>query len=112
MTRHEEFPIGNVFAASCPSRLFLSRISNKWALLTVDVLGDGALRATELRNRMEGISKKVMGDVLGDLQELGLVERTEYRKFPPHVEYGLTPKGYSLREVVAQLDRWVERNYG
>ncbi|UWQ93846.1 helix-turn-helix domain-containing protein (plasmid) [Aliisedimentitalea scapharcae] len=107
----EPCQIGDVFSDRCPSHVFLGKLSNKWALLTIDALGDGAMRTNVLRNRLSGISQKVLTGVLRDLEGLGLVSRKQVQIFPPHVEYTLTDRGASLRRVVAQLDRWVERNY-
>ncbi|MET7488316.1 winged helix-turn-helix transcriptional regulator [Streptomyces sp. NPDC005538] len=35
-------------------------VGNKWAFLIIDVLGEGALRFSELRNRIEGVSHKTL----------------------------------------------------
>ena len=107
----EPCQVGDVFSDRCPSHVFLGKLSNKWALLTIDALGEGPLRTNALRHQLSGISQKVLSGVLRDLESLGLVSRRQVQIFPPHVEYTLTARGMSLRQVVAQLDRWVERNY-
>ena len=104
--------MGNVFSESCPARAFLSKISNKWALLVIDALGANPKRTIELKTHLDGISQKVLSDVLKDLIDLKVIKREQIAIYPPHVEYSLTSKGKSLRQVVAQLDRWVEQNYG
>ena len=101
---------GDVFVEACPSRLVLSRIAGKWALLVIDALGGGAMRNGALLRRISGVSQKMLTETLRELEGLNLVERTVFDTVPPHVEYRLTPVGESLRKVVAELDRWVERN--
>jgi DNA-binding HxlR family transcriptional regulator len=41
---------------ACRTREVLDRVADKWSLHVVAVLGDGELRFTELKRRIDGIS--------------------------------------------------------
>jgi DNA-binding HxlR family transcriptional regulator len=107
MTDHPEW---NVLLRTCPSRTSLAEIANKWTALIVVVLGPGPLRFSEVRERVDGISPKVLAETLRRLQRDGLVTRTAFAEMPPRVEYGLTELGRTLREPLEALRTWAESN--
>ncbi|RDI96379.1 transcriptional regulator [Meiothermus sp. QL-1] len=43
---------------------------------------------------------------LKELEELGLIRRTEYPEVPPRVDYALTPRGQSLQPALEALAAW------
>ncbi|PZS32287.1 MAG: transcriptional regulator [Pseudonocardiales bacterium] len=91
----------------CPTRDVLDRIGDKWTVLILGELSDGAPRRfTALRRRIVGVSEKMLTQTLRNLERDGLVQRTIYPVIPPHVEYHLTPLGQTLRAPVAALERW------
>jgi DNA-binding HxlR family transcriptional regulator len=47
---------------------------------------------------------------LKELQQDGVVERTDYGEIPPRVEYALTSFGDSLARALAPLCQWGERH--
>jgi len=100
----------DVMVATCPSRTSLARIANKWTAMIVIALSSGPLRFGELRQRVDGISGKVLTDTLRDLERDGIVERTAYAEMPPRVEYQLTALGRSLRGPLAALGRWAQEH--
>lgn len=53
-----------------------------------------------------GIADKVLSKRLSELEESGLVTRTQYSEIPPRVEYALTAAGLALEPVIAAMDRW------
>lgn len=97
--------------AACPSREVLAIIGDKWALLLMPVLAEGAKRNGELMRRLGGISQKMLTQTLRDLERNGIVRRHDFREIPPRVEYCLTPLGVSLGQVVVSLDQWVVDNF-
>lgn len=87
----------------------LTRIGDKWSVHVIHVLGhEGTLRFNELRNRVDGISQRMLTVTLRGLERDGLVKRTVYPEVPPRVEYSLTSLGSTLRDLVRQLIRWSE----
>ncbi|MBS0338911.1 MAG: helix-turn-helix transcriptional regulator [Proteobacteria bacterium] len=103
---------GDVYSASCPSRVALELIGSKWALLIVPLLDEGPVRNGEFMRRIEGISQKMLTQTLRELERNGLVERIDYQTVPPHVEYRLTALGRSLSRALVVVDQWAEANVG
>ncbi|AFN64164.2 Putative transcriptional regulator [Mycobacteroides abscessus] len=101
---------GNLFDTQCPTRIVLDRIGDKWTVLVVAALADGPMRFTALRDRIGGVTGKVLTSTLRSMLRDGLVKRTAYATVPPKVEYELTELGLSLREPIDQLRTWAERN--
>src|SRR4051812_42930107 len=88
----------------------LARISDKWSLLVVRVLGAGPRRFNALRREVGEISQKVLASTLRDLEENGFVSRTVTPSTPPQVEYALTDLGRDLNCPVRALAEWVVLN--
>ncbi len=78
--------------------------------MIVMALSGGPLRFGVLRQRVDGISGKVLTDTLRDLERDGIVERMAYAEMPPRVEYELTALGCTLREPLTALGRWAEKH--
>ncbi len=102
----------DVFSAHCPARAALALIADKWAVLVVRTLLEGQRRHSELRERIDGISQKMLTHTLRQLEHSGLVERRIYAEVPPRVEYSLTRLGRSLREPLEAVQRWAEQHVG
>ncbi len=100
---------GDTAACEHISRM-LARISDKWTMLVVRVLGEGPLRFNALRREVGEISQKVLASTLRDLEENGFVSRTVTPAKPPQVEYALTDLGRDLLRPVGALAEWVVAN--
>ncbi|MEU9507255.1 helix-turn-helix domain-containing protein [Micromonospora sp. NPDC048170] len=94
------------------AREIFSDVANKWAFLIIEFLGEGTLRFSELRNRIEGISHKMLTQNLRMLERNGLVERNVHPTVPPRVEYTLTEPGQALRQTVDGMCGWTRRYLG
>jgi DNA-binding HxlR family transcriptional regulator len=93
--------------ANCRAREMIVRVADKWSMYVIHVLADaGALRFSELRRRVDGVSQRMLTVTLRGLERDGLVQRTMYPEVPPRVEYALTPLGATLREIVHELIDW------
>jgi DNA-binding HxlR family transcriptional regulator len=93
--------------AACPTRQVIARIADKWAMLVITALdGEEALRFSELRRRIEGVSQKMLTQTLRALERDGLVSRTIYPTVPVTVEYRLTTLGQSLTDAVDAIRDW------
>ena len=106
----ETAPVWNVMLATCPSRTSLAKIANKWTAMIVIALSDGPLRFGTIRERVQGISGKVLAETLRDLERDGVLTRTAYDEMPLRVEYELTPLGQTLREPLTALGMWAEHH--
>ncbi|WP_235535714.1 winged helix-turn-helix transcriptional regulator [Sphingopyxis sp. Root1497] len=100
---------GQVTACEHISRT-LTRISDKWSMLVVQVLGRGPCRFNALRREIGEISQKVLASTLRNLEEHGFVSRTVTPVTPPQVEYSLTPLGREFLEPVRNFAEWVIAN--
>ena len=99
-------PVWNVMLATCPSRTSLARVANKWTAMIVIVLSDGPARFGTIRDRVGGISAKVLSETLRDLERDGLLTRTAYDEMPPRVEYALSPLGATMAPPLKALGSW------
>jgi len=89
-------------------REMLERVADKWTLLVIDALADGELRFSRLRERVGGVSQKMLTKTLRQLERDGLVTRRVHPVVPPRVDYKLTPLGEALGEAVCDIWTWVE----
>ena len=90
------------------TRQILTRVGDKWSVLTVVLLGEAPLRFNELRRALDGISQRMLTSTLRGLERDGLVKRTVHPTNPPQVEYALTPLGETLLEPVRVLAVWAQ----
>lgn len=97
---------GDPYDADCTTRRILDRIGDRWTVLIVGVLGEGDARFSELRRRIEGVSKKMLTQTLRGLERDGIVRRTVYPDVPVRVEYALTEAGRTLLEPLRALQEW------
>ena len=116
----------DAFLASCPSRLLLDRISDKWVALILAALdrddapparGDRAgqkrsMRYSELSRQLAGVSPKMLTQTLRSLERDGLVTRTVIASVPVTVTYELTDLGTSLQNVMGGIKDWAETYAG
>ena len=100
---------GDLTRADSLAREIFSDVANKWAFLIIEFLGQGTLRFSELRDKVGGISHKMLTQNLRMLERNGLVVRTVHPTVPPKVEYSLTEAGESLRAVVDGMCGWTQR---
>jgi DNA-binding HxlR family transcriptional regulator len=88
----------------------LQRVGDKWTVLVVGKLGNGAMRFNELRTSVGGISQKMLTTTLRGLERDGFVTRTVFPTIPPRVDYELTDLGRELLEPVNALGEWARIN--
>lgn len=92
-------------------REILERVGDKWTLLVVEELGvGGEMRFTQLRDRIGGVSQKMLTKTLRQLERDGLVSRRVHPVVPPRVDYKLTKLGEALGEAVCGIWTWVEKH--
>ena len=102
--------LGQVLSNECPSRAILEHLTTKWSVLVLRCLSDGIHRFSELRQRIDGVSEKMLAQTLKVLEKDGFLIRTVYPVVPPKVEYQLTILGSQAAEKLNYLIGWIERN--
>lgn len=90
----------------CPIERTMQVIGRKWTLLILRDLFDGTKRFGELSDSLGGISPKTLSERLRQLEEQGIIKRTIYAEVPPRVEYKLTERGESLRNILEAMKEW------
>jgi DNA-binding HxlR family transcriptional regulator len=103
-------PDPDVFAVECPSREVFEHLTARWSGLVLVGLSSGALRFSQLRRRVGGISEKMLSQTLAILEADGFLERTVFPEVPPRVEYALTDLGREAAERLAALVGWIEQS--
>jgi DNA-binding HxlR family transcriptional regulator len=96
---------------SCSVRSILDRVSDKWFMLSMLILGQHSkLRFNELKKHIGTISQRMLTVTLRNLEEDGLVKRTIYAEVPPRVEYELTALGSGLLIQFILLGDWIKNH--
>lgn len=100
----------NPYAAKCPTRQLLDRISDKWVVLVLGLLEDGPKRFSVLKREIDGISQKMLSQTLRALEQDGLLTRRAFPTVPVTVEYELTALGRSLNVALNPMIKWAVAN--
>lgn len=98
------------YAVGSPTRLALNVLAHKWTLLIVLALKAGAMRFSDLRRRVPGVTPQVLSDSLRELERDGIVGRRDFGEAPPRVEYRLTDLGCSLCEPARAIRAWADEH--
>jgi DNA-binding HxlR family transcriptional regulator len=93
----------DAYHANCPAREILDHVTSRWAVLVLCALGGSPRRFFEIRERVEGISDKMLSQTLRILVRDGLIERTVAPATPPQVSYAQTPLGTALSRPLREL---------
>ena len=96
---------------NCGIAFTLSLIGGRWKINILSyLLNEQKLRYSELKNRLVGISERMLIAKLKELEKDKLVNRIVHQQVPPKVEYELTELGHSLKEILLMMDKWGEKN--
>lgn len=87
----------------CPVAGALQMVGDKWTMLVVRDLASGPRRMTEILDGLFPISSRTLVGRLRDMENDGLIQRTDYGGNPPRVEYALTERGVLLLPLVDAL---------
>lgn len=100
----------DAFLAACPSRDVMARLGEKWTMLVFVALEGGPLRFGALKQRIEGVSQKMLTQTLRNAQSDGFVTRKVYDEMPLRVEYRLTPLGLDVLPLINEIKAWSENH--
>lgn len=91
----------------CPLQKAMEAIGGKWKIaILCSLSANGATRYNDLKRKMKGISNTMLAKSLKELEDHGLVKRTEYMEVPVRVEYEVTPFGNDLKPIMLELAKW------
>lgn len=94
---------------TCPVAQVAELVGDTCTLLIVRDLLSGAKRFTELSESISTTSSRTLTKKLRELEEKGVITRTEYKESPPRVMYTLTPKGRGLDGIYKALRKYGEK---
>jgi len=106
--KQENLQVANVMSEMCPSRALLNHVTSRWGVLVLLALQSETLRFSELRQRIGGVSERMLSKTLKTLEQDGFVRRRSFNVVPPHVEYSLTEHGKGVALHVKALAAWLE----
>ena len=98
----------NVHDKSCVMHT-LKIVGSKWTILILQELCDGTKRFGQLQRALPGISPKTLSHRLQQLEKDRIVKKKLFAEVPLRVEYSLTPKGLSLRNIIDTMRQWGEK---
>ena len=81
-------------------------LGKRWSGLILDLLLQRPARFSELARAVPGLSERVLGERLRELEDARLVERTVDPGPPIAVTYALTELGDALGPAMAALREW------
>ena len=95
---------------TCPIRMVLAGIGDRWSCLVLLGLKEERLRFGELRVLIPDISQKMLTQVLRSLERDGLIAREDLGGFPRVVYYSHTKLGETLMEPLMVMSGWAKDN--
>lgn len=91
----------------CPLQKAMEAIGGKWKMsILCSLVSDGSTRYNDLKRKMNGISNTMLAKSLKELEDDGLVKRTEYMEVPIRVEYESTQAVKDLIPILIELAKW------
>jgi DNA-binding HxlR family transcriptional regulator len=100
----------DIFLQRPGSTLVVGLLADKWTIPVIHALARGTKRTGQLKAELTGVSQKMLTQTLRALEQHGLVERKVFPEVPPHVEYSLTPLGWSINEPLAGICAWTDKH--
>ena len=88
------------------STIFVGR----WTVSILFCLQERPHRHTELRERLEGVSQRMLTKTLRNLESTGLISRREIKSKVMGVEYSLTELGRTFIRPLDSMCRWAKQH--
>jgi DNA-binding HxlR family transcriptional regulator len=88
----------------------LSTVGDRWTLLVIAALLDGARRFGDLQEEVPGIAPNVLTQRLRQLERNALVVARPYSERPPRFVYELSSAGQELAGALRLIAGWGARN--
>jgi DNA-binding HxlR family transcriptional regulator len=95
--------------APSPLEAALERVGDRWSLLLVEALLDGARRFNELGDALPAIAPNILADRLRRLERERIIVATPYQQRPPRMSYALAAEGRELASALRLLADWGAR---
>ncbi|WP_408009404.1 winged helix-turn-helix transcriptional regulator [Pseudalkalibacillus sp. A8] len=95
------------YESMCPKyEAAIEIIGKKWTGLIIRVLLSGPKRFKDIKKQIPDMSDRMLTERMKELEAVGIVNREVYPETPVRIEYTLTDKGISLKNVISEIQRW------
>jgi DNA-binding HxlR family transcriptional regulator len=95
---------------SCAMAYTVSLIGGRWKSTILWQLMQKPKRYTELKAVIPNVSERMLTSALKALEEDGLIVKKVYPGFPRKAEYGLTPLGKSMKDMLRMMSDWGKKH--
>ena len=101
----------NIAGEGCGLKRGIDIGGGKWKIMILCVIDNNeVVRYGELNRAVHGITNTMLAQSLKELENDGMILRTQYDEMPVRVEYTLTDKAKSMIPILLQLKKWGEEN--
>jgi len=92
---------------TCGMFYTLNLIGGRWKVsILAALLDNSSLRYSQIKNKLPGITERMLIKQLKELQHDGIISRRDYNETPPRVEYQVTSLGKSLESILEEMHIW------
>jgi len=107
----DKIPVSCAGEDWCPLTATANILSKKWHPVIInELLESESMGFNELKDRVGGISSKVLSESLGDLEDKQVVNREVISEKPFRVKYTLTDIGKDLEPILSDMQSWGKEN--
>jgi Predicted transcriptional regulators len=107
----DKIPVSCAGEEWCPLTATTNILSKKWHPVIInELLASESMGFNELKDRVGGISSKVLSESLGDLEDKQVVNRDVISEKPFRVKYTLTDIGKDLEQILDDMQSWGKEN--
>ena len=107
----DKIPVSCAGEDWCPLTATANILSKKWHPVIInELLESKSMGFNELKDRVGGISSKVLSESLGDLEDKQVVNREVISEKPFRVKYTLTDIGKDLEPILDDMQSWGKEN--
>lgn len=107
----DKIPVSCAGEDWCPLTATANILSKKWHPVIInELLESESMGFNELKDRVGGISSKVLSESLGDLEDKQVVNREVISEKPFRVKYTLTDIGKDLEQILDDMQSWGREN--
>lgn len=107
----DKIPVSCAGEDWCPLTATANILSKKWHPVIInELLESESMGFNELKDRVGGISSKVLSESLGDLEDKQVVNREVISEKPFRVKYTLTDIGKDLEPILDDMRSWGKEN--
>jgi len=98
--------------SDCPVSCSLDIWGDKWSLLIIrDLMDAKACTYGDFLKSPEGIATNILATRLQNLEENGLIEKSDHPASRAKVLYRLTRKGIDLLPMMVEINLWAEKYF-